>query len=491
MSIRLWRWLVNDQTVRKRWEASLAWFRLRYLDASGPARCIHLLSSARSCGRVALYYLPDAAVSRLYIGVPAEDHELLRRMSADLKFSIREIPDLQPPPAMPLAPADQLPWDRDFYAHVVEGHLFVAMHDELAGKRSYLPSAPGEQETLGNWSLPPLPPVGLSMQPSWNGYVMRSKIPTPSADASFWPLGWSHDETPMFAGCRVNLYGGQEAVAGWLAHLVEHLLREGADSLVVIDGSGDLVPMLKRKSAVTRLLGRQLTYIDIDSAVVTGGFNPLAPVPGESDVQTLQRWQQWFSGMGVHQEGVQLLAQAMEDGVTDIATLQRWLQRPAQQHFAAAVSNLQTALRRLQADPLLREWLSWPTNVFGGLPEGALLLACRSTGWGRQQLLVSAVRAALALAETRFVLHGFPWAATTIVRADFAGAKQLFLSNGPLLNGSTVVLTNSERVAASKLAQRFLSGDALSEENLQLLRQGEGMIVRGPAITVASWRNGT
>lgn len=490
MSTPFWNRLLSDRGARERWEAAVVWFRLRYLDDAGPERCIRLLSLPQACGRVALYHLPDEAISRLYIGVPIEQIELLQRMSADLNFSITAAPDLQTPPSSPLAPVDQLPWDRAFYAHVVEGYVFVTAGEEGATPGSYLPVAPKGKKAPGERFLLQPPPVGLSMKPSWNGRHAPAERPATTASASGWPIGQSRDGTSMFAGDRVNLYGSGDAVAGWLARLVEHLLREKPRGLIVLDGKGDLVPALKRKAAVTRLLGKELTYVDIDGATVAGGLNPLAPVPGESEAETLQRWQRWFGDMGVHQDGLQLLSQGMTDGVNDVTSLQRWLQQPAQQHFAAAVSSLQAALRKLQADPTLREWLSWPTNVFAALPEGALFLTCQDAGWGRQQLLVAVGLAAAALAETRLVLHGFPWAASGTAAADVAKERQVLVSNGPLLRRSTIVLTHAGPDAASKLARRFLSNDTLGEENLQLLREGEGMLVHRQASTFTSWRIG-
>ena len=57
-----------------------------------------------------------------------------------------------------------------------------------------------------------------------------------------------------------------------------------------------LVPRLKRKAAVTRLLGEQLAYVDMDGTSLANGFNPLAAVPGETEEALLQRWQRWFGG---------------------------------------------------------------------------------------------------------------------------------------------------------------------------------------------------
>lgn len=485
--MRLLPWF-DKKRSRREWEAGLTWFRVRYLDANGLARCIRLLSSAHVCGRVAIYYVPHAAVSRLYVGVPTDRNELLQRMSADLNFSITVSPDVQPPPISLLAPAEQLPWDRPFYTHIVEGHLFIdgSEDEKNAEQGSYLPLATKRKEAPTEWRLLQPPAAGLSLKPSWNGHRAQVEFSASNAGAPGWPLGRSQDGVPIYAGGSVNVYGGAGTAAGWLARLVEHLLHDKPHGLIVIDGKGDLVPVLKRKAVVTRLLGKQLTHVDVDGAVVAGGFNPLAP--GESDAETLQRWQRWFSNMSVHQEGLQLLARAVADGVTDITSLQRWLQQPSQQYYAVGVSSLQSALRRLQADPVLREWLSWPTNIFTGLPEGVLLLACRRAGWGREQLLAAAALAALSFPEARLVLHGFPWSASGFTAADFEDIKQLVASNGPCMQECTVVLTRSGPQTAQKLARRFLGDDVLAEENLQILEEGSGIVVHGGQGIPVQWQ---
>ncbi len=84
----------------------------------------------------------------------------------------------------------------------------------------------------------------------------------------------------MHVAGRVNIYGREEAAADWMVHQVTQMVSLDPANLVVIDGAGDLVPRLKRKAAVTRLLGERLAYVNIDGASLAGGFNPLAAVPG-------------------------------------------------------------------------------------------------------------------------------------------------------------------------------------------------------------------
>lgn len=486
MRIRFWRRAANDRHAREAWEAGLSWFRLRYLDSRGLRRALRLLSSARPCGRVALYYLPDDNVSRLYIGVPAAQVAVLQRMSADLQFMIQRSGAWQPLPIMPLTAAERLPWERPFYAHLVEGRLFLARDADTQGEGAYLPPAPRGTAAPAVGRFPQPAPAGLSLEASWNGQRAPAELRR-SDGRTGWPLGRSCDGVSLVAGPVVNVYGSDNSPAGWLAHLVEYLLREESSGLIVLDGKGDLVPTLKRKPAVTRLLGPQLLYVNVDGETVSGGFNPLAATPGEGEGETVQRWRQWFGGMGVHREGLQLLARAMAGGVADIATLARWLQRPQQQPFAAGVAALQTALRRMQRDPVVREWFSWPTNIFGSLPQGNLLLSCRDGGWPRQQLLRAALLAALSLREARLIIHGYPWSAEGFGDVLPETAAQILLSNGPRLQESAVVLTRSAAPAAAKLAAQFLSGDALREEQMQLLRTGEALVVQGKEAIYARW----
>ena len=58
--------LFSNRATREKWETRLVWFRLRYLAPEGPTRCLKLLSRPQARGRVAIYYRPGEAVSRLY-----------------------------------------------------------------------------------------------------------------------------------------------------------------------------------------------------------------------------------------------------------------------------------------------------------------------------------------------------------------------------------------------------------------------------------------
>jgi hypothetical protein len=267
-------------------------------------------------------------------------------------------------------------------------------------------------------------------------------------------------------------------VAEWLTYQVTQMISLDPANLVVIDGAGDLVPRLKRKAAVTRLLGEQLAYVDMDAVSLAGGFNPLADAPGETEAGLVARWQRWFQGMSVHPQGVQLLERARQDGVGDIPSLRKWLKQAERQGQYAAVSSLNMALNRLTARRSLREWLEWPTNRFDILPEGALFFACQRTDWARQQLLRLMWLAAQNAGHIRLIVHGYPWRG----RDEMANMPEtLLVSNGPTLAAAATILVEAQPRHRQLLADRFLGGDQQLAENLALLRRGEGILCPTPS----------
>ncbi|MCI0647622.1 MAG: hypothetical protein L0346_22400, partial [Chloroflexi bacterium] len=305
-------------------------------------------------------------------------------------------------------------------------------------------------------------------------------------DPGRWLLGRSGAGTPLHVAGPINLYGRQEAVAEWLVHQVIHTVAGDPAGLVVIDGAGDLVPRLKRKAAVTRLLSRSLVYVEIDGTAVAIGFNPLAAAPGEAAEATLRRWQRWFAGLNVPAPGLELLAAAWRDGVGDIPALRKWLRKPERYSQQAAVASLEGALNRLAAEPRLREWLEWPANRFAGLPGGALFFACQGRDWARRQLLRAALLGALAVEGTRLIVHGFPWQEVEI--GEFENHGQIVAANGPRLPGSAVVLVENHPQGVTALAQRYLPVDARLRENLELLCPGEAIMISGDDVFYASWQ---
>jgi len=481
--------LLSKRAAREKWEAGLVWFRLRYLEPEGPTRCINLLSRPQACGRVALYYQPGEAISQLYMGLPEAHVRLLQRMVVDFGFSLKpKPPEVAIPAAQRMTAVADLPWDGAFIAHIANEFVFVSSVGDKNKSGAYLPQPPSLEPGRGpaTWQLPDDPPSGLILRPSWNGGQPPAHLVATEPDPRRWLLGRSQSGIPLHVSGRINIYGRQEAVADWLVHQVTQMVTLDHTNLVVIDGAGDLVPRLKRKAAVTRLLGEQLAYVDIDGASLANGFNPLAAAPGEAEAATVQRWQRWFQGMNVHPQGIQLLARAQRDGVEDIPGLRKWLKQVERQGHYAAVSSLGMALNRLTASRSLREWLEWPANRFEILPEGALFFACKGTGWDRQQLLQAVLLGATQVEGVRLIVHGFPWKAVHVDHA--ASQERMVVSNGPLLSHSAIVLTECHAYGVAALASRFLANDACLSENLELLSRGEGIVIASNDVFFTAWQ---
>ena len=336
------RKLWGGQAARQKWEAGLTWYRLRYLDPAGPTRCLHLLSRPEACGRLALYFRPEAAVCQLYLGLPSLPGRLLQRMVADFDFSVKPVsPDFSPPAPQPMTAVTDFPWPRPpeqgldcdtqyrpFVGQIVNGAAFVSLPDQPQRGGAYLPvpAAAEAGQTAVTWTLPAVPPPGLTLRPTGNDQPPPAHLVAAQPHPRRWLLGRSAQGLPVQVAGGVNLYGRQAAVADWLLAQVTQQITLDPANLVVIDGSGTLVPRLKRQAAVTRLLGTQLTYVDLDTAGLSEGFNPLAVVPGEGEADLVARWQRWFAGMNVHPHSGTLLAQARQDGIEDIPGLRQWLQ---------------------------------------------------------------------------------------------------------------------------------------------------------------------
>ena len=482
----MWQKLFSNRAAREKWDSSLIWFRLRYLKPEAPQSCLNLLSRPQACGRVALYFQPDDRVSRLYLGIPESHLRLLQQMVTDFGFSLKpKSAETSLPLPQRMMAVKALPWDKPFMAHIVNESVFVSLIEEN-NKGSYFPqgSTTRAESEPAPWQLPERPLAGLTLQPFWHDQRPIRLLST-GAGSRRWLLGRSQAGRPVHVSGRVNIYGRQEAVSDWLVHQVTQMISLDVANLVVIDGVGDLVPQLKRKAAVTRLLGEQLVYVDIDSASLASGFNPLAAVPGETVEGQVQRWQQWFQGMAVHPQGIQLLAQAHQDGIADIPALRKWLKQKERQGHYTAVSSLRLALNRLTASRKLREWLDWPTNPYEILPAGSLFFTCKASGWDRQQLLRAALWSAMQVKDAHLIVHGFPWQKVDETRLD----KQIevVISNGPLLPDNTVVLTESHAQGVSALVKRFLASDACWGENLELLQRGEGLVIVDDDVLFTTW----
>lgn len=478
------QWL-RGRAARQRWEKTLVWFRLRYLTPEGPQRCLQLLSRPQACGRVALYFQPSQPISQLFLGVPETHLRLLQQMAADFGLSLKpSLPEENIPPIQPLTAVVQLPWDKPFMAHIVNESVFVTLLEER-NKGSYLPAeiSHSSKRPSACWQLPANPLSGISLQStSWD--AVPARLVTPPTAGRSWCLGYLPEGLPIQVNGAVNVYGRQEAVAEWLTHQITQMLAVDHAGLVVIDGAGDLVPHLKRKATITRLLGEQLRYIDLDANVLTTGFNPLAATPNETSDKLMRRWQRWFSMMGAHPDSGQMLNQAHDDGILSLVELQKWLKQKQLKGYSVPVASLQMLLNRLMRKPL-REWLEWPTNLYDGLPEGSLFFACKATGWERLQILRAVLLGVLNMANLFVIVHGFPWQAADKILLDMAG--NIVVGNGPQSPSGTVVLTESHVQGGLLLADRFFAGDAVARENLALLRLGEGIVVADGQAAFATW----
>ncbi len=478
----------GKRAAHARWAEGLAWFRLRYLTSEGPTRCIKLLSRAQACGRVALYFQPDEAVSELYLGVPGAHVRLLQQMADDFGFLLSSLASA---PAIHatnrLSPAAQLPWDHSFTAHIVNEAAFVHVIENNAITTVAHREMPAWTVPLpgGEWSLPGNPPPGLSMQPQWSKQSPPAAWIASEPRPRSWPLGWARSGDALQISGRLNVYGQQKATADWLGQLVMQQIKLNPTRLVVIDGANALVPRLKRKATVTRLLGSQLAYIDIDGAFPTSGFNPLALVPGETEAAMVRRWQQWFGGMNVHPQGLRLLADARQDGVGNLPGLRKWLKQQARQGHNTAVSSLEVALSRLTASRMIREWLEWPTNRFEGLPHGALFFACKQNSWARQQLIRAILLGAMQIPDVRIILNGF--SCKDITDRSTGLPAQFILSNGPLLPDALPVIVTCSSSSAAILGKRFFGSDPAQIEMLQLLCSGESLVVSPFGPVKISW----
>ncbi len=489
--LMLLKQLWGKRAKREKWDASLTWFRLRYLEAAGPTQCLNLLSRPEACGRIALYYQPGEPVSELYLGVPESQGRLLGQMAPDFNLSLKpKSTEVKIPPAGRLVPAPELPWNQPFVAHIIQECLFISLLAESGAKEgSYLPkpSSIKNRRCPSAWQLPQPAPAGLFSRQSWGS--LSTEIPPNlhenTVTTQSWPVGWTRGGKLLHVPGNLNLYGRRESVASWLVDQVTHAVTVNPSRLVVIDGVGDLVPQLKRKTVITRLMGEKLTYIDIDSVSFTNGFNPLAPIPGETESVQLKRWQRWFAGMQVQHQGIQMLSQAYVDGVEDIPGLLKWLKQQERQELNTAVSSLRMALDRLIANRTLRERLEWPANPMEILPEGLLLFACKASDWSRQQILRSVLLSVMQLQDIRLILHGF--IGDSLDEVGLLKLETAVLSNGPLLTNSTTVLTECHTQGVTRLVKRFFAGDSLWQENIELLHRGDAFVISNTSPVWISW----
>jgi hypothetical protein len=488
----LTRFFAKGKTERSEWEARAVWLRVRYTDPHQLRKCLLWLSTATKVGRVALWHQVDAAGAMLHIGLPPNAEPVIMRMAHDYGFSLQVKLDILLLPSVmklsPLAAAD-LPWDASFMAHLVGEQTFVAALHKETSTGQYQPEASGKKmkSDQATWKLPE-PGRGLSQQPVWTpvGDAIAAMSVT-QPDEKKWMLGLSREGKLLQTGGSINLYGGSEETSVWLTHMATQLIRQQPGNLIIIDGCGNLVPQLKRKNSVLRLIGSRLHYMDMDNDLVSSGFNPLAAVPGEPEPDMQARWRAWFTQMGVHRSNLPILAEAYAAGIRELMALVRWLNLPAQQIREPETASLRHRLNAFLRTRIIQEWVDWPDNPFRLLPEGGLLFSCHCQSWERTQMLFSVLLGALNSPDARLILHGIPWQDCQIsVPED----RSVFVSNGPVLpEGKQILVRCHKAAAASLLGSHFFPDDAQMQENLHLLGMGEGIVVDQGEPIYTSWGN--
>lgn len=502
-----WKQRVNDLTARyavwqdnrhgpsqaQTWLAGLAWYRLRYGVAAAAVQGLQTLAGTAGCGRVALFYQPHP-FPQLFLGLPLAYGAWAKTVAADYQFSLHPAAAPHQLTALPLRPTSKCDWQRPFLAHLVGKQMFLGYLDEADPPLGYF--WPGELtgQPMIDWPLPATPPLGLTTRPQLPLAPIPDELKiTGKPDPYRWLLGYTADgQMTQSPGPQLNLYGSREAVTRWLEQACLAALAIGPERLVIIDGQGDLTQRLKRHALVTDLLNRKrLTAASIaEAGSGRNGFNPLAVVPGETEAQTVRRWQTWFAGMGAGESAQALLVQAYQEEIRDINRLHRWLAQPSHlRQEGNGVTHLQTALRRLLVGASVRDWLEWPTNLFAETGEKALLFTCPADHWGREQLLKGMLSGVQAVGQTRVILTGVgSWGPGM----DEQGC--LLVGNGPHLPGAVSVLaTTPVEMVQGLLAQLWrVQGpeQELLPEMIPLLPLGAGIVLLSAKALVVRWAGG-
>jgi hypothetical protein len=473
-------WQDNRQgrTQAQAWLSSLVWYRVRYGSAELAEQGLTVLAGATGCGRVALVYQPWP-LPQLVLGLPPAEGEWGQRVARDYEISLYPVETPESLTAWRVASATKVEWQRPFLAYLVNEHLFLAYLDEAEPAQGlFWPGLPGLRpgQPRTGWQLPVTPPVGLTTRPHLAAAAVPDELKVTGQEKHRWLLGYAPGNQMIQAPTpQVNLYGSREAVTLWLEQATLAALARQPEGLVIIDGHGTLTQRLKRHVLVADLLNRkQLTLASVTEA--SGGrtgFNPLAPVPGETETQTVERWQTWFADMGCGGQARVLLAEAYAEGVRDINQLRHWLAQPARLFTSGnGLISLQTTLHRLFAEAAVRDWLEWPTNLFATGAERALLSTCPGEAWGQKQLLKALLLGFQAIDQTRLILTG-------IDKFNISPAHFVLVANGARLPQTTPIMTTMPDKLARELLARFKpkqNGDRLSEQ-IQLLAPGEGVVL--------------
>jgi len=479
---RWYRWQDNRQgrTEAQAWLSSLAWYRLRYGAAELAQQGLMVLAGATGCGRVALFYQPQP-LPQLLLGLPPAEGEWGQRVARDYAASLHPAQMPENLTARRVQPVMEVDWQRPFLAYLVTEHLFLVYLDEAEPSQGFFWPGLRPSQFHAGWQLPVTPPVGLTTRPNLADVAVPDAIKVSGKAGQHWLLGYAPDNQMVQSPTpQVNLYGSREAVTLWLEQATLAALALQPEGLVIIDGHGNLTQRLKRHALVADLLNRkQLTLASVaEASGGRTGFNPLAPVPGETEAQTVARWQTWFAGMGCGGQAGALLAEAYAEGVRDINQLRRWLEQPTRLLAEGnGLANLQTALRRLLVGAPVRDWLEWPTNLFATLGPKPLLFACPAPTCGREQLLKAMFLGVQASRQTRLIVSGMKIRSVDIQEPGTA----LLVGNGPRLPGATTVLTTTPAGQIGALLAELRSGQlpssAVLQEVIELLPFGAGVVL--------------
>ncbi len=480
----------QGQTEAQAWLTGLAWYRLRYGTAELAEQGLAVLAGATGCGRVALFYQPQP-LPQLILGLPPAEGVWGQRVAGDYQFSLHPAQTPENLTAWRVQPVTKVDWQRPFLACLVSEHLFLTYLDEAEPAQGLFWPGLRPGQPRNSWQLPATPPVGLTTRPHLAAVAISDEMKVSGKEGHRWLLGYASGNQMIQAPTpQVNLYGSREAVTLWLEQATLAALALQPEGLVIMDGHGGLTQRLKRHGLVADLLNRkQLTLASVTEA--SGGrtgFNPLAPVSGETEAQTVQRWQTWFAGMGCGGQARALLAEAYAEGVRDINQLRRWLEQPTRLLAEGnGLAHLQTALRRLLMGASVRDWLEWPTNLFASLGTKPLLFACPADHWGREQLLKAMFLGVQASGQTRLIVSGMKIRLEDIQEPD----STLLIGNGPRLPGATTVLTATPAGQVEVLVPQLWSGQepspAMLREVIELLPFGAGVVLAPTGPVGVSW----
>lgn len=452
---------------RQAWEATVVWRRVRYTNPAALKKCLLWLTTSEKIQRIGIFYCKGEKISHLYLGIPKQGEAVFAQMCHDYGFSIALKPHyIQPPTEAPLSYVAHMEWERPFYAHLVGNALFIQDND---GNLFPFPDDPLESE----WELPQaqglLPELDLTIS---------TECETTFQATVGWPLGFGFKTaTPLMHQGAINLYGSSEATAKWLDPVALSILSNAGKGLIILDGLGNLVPLLKRKAPVVQKLGETLLYLDLDSHLISG-FNPLASTPFEKEGMYLQRIKQWFIQMGLPPQYSTLIETAIiRDGVRTFQSLARWVDLPAQQRLPREINRLKGIVSRLLAKRGVRDRLEWPTNPFDTLPEGELLFSCKQKNWEQVQMMVPVLLGAIQARDAFVILHGIDWSQIDVESVyPRLRCRNLIISNGPPLPNGLKVFTASHPERARKITQLFFENDERIEENLNILAPGQALL---------------